>query len=177
MTLAAPPRLGSVRLVAVDGPSGSGKTTFATALAGEFRRRGIRRAVFSTDLLATWDDPFGWWPRLEVGVLQPLSRGEDGAVVVQDWSSGVPRPGRTVTVRLPEVLVLEGVSAGRSAVSDRTSALIWVEIPSTAERLARSVGRDGESERDHLTRWQQDETGHFARDLTSSRADLTVRPD
>ena len=171
------PHLGEIRLGVVDGPSGSGKSTFAQAWARACESLSSGPvALLSTDLLATWDDPFGWWDRLEAGVLRPLSRGLTGRLVANDWSTGVPVPGRLVTVAPPAMLILEGVSAGRWAVADRAGVLAWLELPDPAERLRRAVERDGEGSRRFLQQWQDDEDRHFAADGTRLRADLVVRP-
>jgi hypothetical protein len=164
---AAPPRLGGVRLVAVDGPSGAGKST----LAGRIVAALDHALLIPTDHFATWDDPVSWWPRLETGVLTPLARGGPGRYQRTEWSGGVPRPGDWVPVHVPDVLVLEGVSAGRRAVRDRLSCLVWVESADAPTRLERSVARDGEASRTHLGRWQEFEAGWFAVDRPWSVAD------
>jgi uridine kinase len=162
------PRLGRVRLVAVDGPSGSGKTTYAAGLAAEFNA-----TVVSTDDFATWDDPVSWWPRLVEGVLEPLAEGRPGHYVRTEWTGGRPHPGETITVDVPDVLIVEGVSAGRRSIAPRLSALIWCEVADPAERLARAVARDGEESRKPLVAWQAFESGWFAVDGTEDRADHT----
>jgi hypothetical protein len=168
--LATPPRLGGVRLVAVDGPSGSGKSTFARELVAEFDNA----VLVSTDDFATWDDPVSWWPRLDDGVLRPLAEGRPGRYQRVEWVDGIPRPGAHRTVEVPEVLVLEGVSAGRHAVRSRLSALIWCDHPDPVERLERAVARDGEACRSHLARWQRFEEGWFAVDQTRGHAGFVV---
>ncbi|WP_236790794.1 uridine kinase [Amycolatopsis sp. GM8] len=152
--------MGGVRLVAVDGPSGAGKSTFAARLCAAFESA----TVISTDSFATWDDPVAWWPRLAEGVLEPLSRGEPGHYVKLDWTSGHPEPGEHVTVPPPEVLILEGVSAGRASVRPFLSALCLITGPDPAERLERAVHRDGEAARPYLEKWQDFERGWFAVD-------------
>ncbi len=170
------PRLGDIRLGVVDGPSGSGKSTFAQAWARACEPVSSGPvALLSTDLLATWDDPFDWWDRLEDSVLRPLSRGRPGRLLANDWSTGVPVPGRLVTIAPPAILILEGVSAGRWAIADRVGLLAWLELPDRAERLRRAVERDGEASRRFLQQWQDDEDRHFTRDGTKLRADLVVR--
>ncbi|OLF07688.1 hypothetical protein BLA60_25445 [Actinophytocola xinjiangensis] len=163
------PRLGGVALVAVDGPSGSGKSTWAAGLAA---RLGAR--LISTDDFATWDDPVSWWPRLVEGVLEPLAAGRPGRYVRTEWTAGRPHPGATVTVEVPTVLVLEGVSAGRRSVRPLLSALVWCVDPDPVRRLERAVARDGEPARKSLTRWQLFENGWFAVDRTRQRADYQV---
>ncbi len=181
LVLDRPPRLGPVRLVAVDGPSGSGKTVFAARLASEIRallgrsgRSSDGVATLSTDLLATWDDPFGWWPRVEAGVLDPLFRAQPGALRANDWSTGIPRPGNIVDIPVPAVLILEGVSSGRRVVADRLSALIWVEVSDPLLRLERALARDGSWLRPEFLAWQLAENGFFSADQARSRADLRL---
>jgi uridine kinase len=166
------PRLGRVRLVAIDGPSGAGKSTFAASLCEEFARRCRTTALISTDHFATWDDPVAWWPRLAEGVLEPLARGEPGRYRRLDWTTGRPVLGQWVVVEPPEVLVLEGVSAGRASVRAALSLLCWVGGPDAATRLERAVQRDGETNRRNLQEWQAFERGWFAVDRTNR----AVRP-
>lgn len=161
-----PPRLGRTRLVAVDGPSGSGKSTLAAELAAE-----LGAAVVSTDDFATWDDPVAWWPRLYDGVLAPIAAGRPGRYVRTEWAGGVPLPGATITVPVPDVLVLEGVSAGRRSNRTNLSGLVWCAYGDRAERLERAVRRDGEDSRAALIAWQRFEEGWFAVDATEAAAD------
>lgn len=164
--LAAPPRLGGVRLVAVDGPSGAGKSTLARRLVARFDDA----ALISTDEFATWDDPVAWWPRLEEGVLRPFARDRPGRYRRTRWVHDIPRPGEWITLDVPAVLVLEGVSAGRAAIHDRLSCLVWVDFADSPARLERSVARDGERYRTELLRWQLFETGWFKVDNPAARA-------
>ncbi|MEV4052606.1 uridine kinase [Amycolatopsis sp. NPDC049688] len=162
--------MGGVRVLAVDGPSGAGKSTFAARIVAGLRARGCRTALVSTDAFATWDDPVAWWPRLVEGVLRPLADGRPGTYRRMDWTTGVPRPGELVRVAVPDVLVLEGVSSGRTSVRPLLSHLCWLEGGPEAARLARTVARDGEAARAELGRWQRFERGWFAVDGTAAAA-------
>jgi uridine kinase len=133
-------------------------------------------AVVSTDLLATWEHPLDWWPLLDERLLAPLAAGIPADLPVVQWVSGNPRPGGSVHVPQVDVLVLEGVSSGRAAVTDRLTALVWVEVAGRARRLERAVGRDGEAMRPFLARWQHDEDAHFRADRTRDRADVVITP-
>ncbi|QUQ69786.1 uridine kinase family protein [Kutzneria sp. CA-103260] len=152
-----------MKVIAIDGPSGAGKSTYAASL-------GL--PVVPTDHFATWDDPVAWWPRLVDGVLRPLRRGESGRYRRMDWSSGVPVLGAEVVVEPTEVLVVEGVSAGRRAATPWLSQLIWVEAE---DALARAIARDGANSRADLLRWKDFERGWFQVDGTRDRADLVVQ--
>ena len=130
----------------------------------------------STDLLATWEHPLDWWAVMEEFLLASVAAGQVARMPVMQWVSGNPRPGGSIVVPPVEVLVLEGVSSGRSAVAGRLSALVWVEVPDVGERLERAVARDGEAMRPYLARWQVDEAAHFAADGTRDRADIVIDP-
>lgn len=177
LLLTRPPTLGAVRLGVVDGPSGAGKSTFAQRWRDAIVDQGHPSvAVFSSDLLATWRDPFGWWPAFDVGVLQPLAVGAAGRVQLTDWSAGEPQPGAWMTVPAGEVLILEGVSCGRQALGGRATVQVWLTGPDRAQRLERAVGRDGQASRRFLTAWQDDEDAFFRADRAVDRADLVIGP-
>jgi hypothetical protein len=125
-----------------------------------------------TDHFATWDDPVAWWPRLVDGVIRPLLRGEPGRYRRMEWRDGVPALGAEVVVEPTEVLVVEGVSAGRRAATPWLSRLVWVEAD---DALERAVARDGEASRADLVRWKDFELGWFQVDGTRARADLIVQ--
>jgi len=172
--LSARPKLGGVRLLAIDGPSGAGKSTFAAQVVDELRDRRVNASLVSTDAFATWRDPVSWWPRLVEGVLAPLAAGNAGTYRRVDWSSGEPRPGELVRLDVPEVLVVEGVSSGRTSVRPRLSWLCWLDGGDESARLVRSVARDGEASRNDLRRWQRFERGWFAVDGTRDAADTRL---
>ena len=107
---AGTPRLGAVRLVAIDGFGGAGKSVFAGRLSGALGGA----PVVHTDAFATWDDQFDWWGRLERELLAPLADGRAARFRATDWSTG--RDGPIVEVAPEPVVILEGVSSGRRAV-------------------------------------------------------------
>ncbi|MFL6145883.1 MAG: uridine kinase [Labedaea sp.] len=164
-----------MRIIAIDGPSGSGKSTLADRLVADLRAGGTPTALVRTDHFATWDDPVSWWPRLVEGVLDPLAAGVPGRYQRVEWVNGLPRPGARVTVEVPEVLVLEGVSAGRRSIRSRLDRLIWCEHPDPRQRLERAVARDGEACRQPLRAWQRFENGWFAVDDPRSAAVSVIR--
>jgi uridine kinase len=172
-SLAASPRLGPVRFVAVDGPAGSGKTTLAEALAGELVRRRVDAAVLHLDdLYDGWTGLEGsLWPRLAAQVLEPLRRGRPGRYQRYDWHAGAFDG--WVDLPVPQVLVLEGCGAARRAADGLVVLRVWVEAPPEV-RLARGLARDGEGERAHWERWMRDEAEHFARERTAERADARL---
>ena len=182
LLLRRPPGLGRTRLGVVDGPSGSGKSAFAQLWASVLREQvlpdtqALSVLLFSSDLLATWTDPFGWFDRFDAGVLQPIAGGHNGHIQLTDWTSGEPRPGAWMAIPVVDVLILEGVSSGRSALGDRAGVSVWLKLPGRAERLNRAVARDGESSRAQLAAWQDAEDEFFERDRPGNRADFLASP-
>jgi uridine kinase len=167
--LAAPARLGAVRLVCVDGPAGSGKTTFAGRLTDALGAdAGL---VHLEDLYAGWTLT-GAVARLSAGVLRPLAEGRPGTHHRYDWAAG-RFDDEPVAVPLPRVLVVEGCGSSPRALDPWTSLRIWVEAPAPL-RLARGLARDGADLAAHWRRWQQSEAAHFAAEDTRARADLRV---
>jgi uridine kinase len=166
-----PPRLGGVRLVAVDGPSGAGKTRFALALA----KRLDAPVVHTDDLLDGWDDQFTFWARLESQVLAPLRAGRPASYRRYQWHRG-EFGGERVSVEPAPVVLLEGVSSARRRIRPELSLAVFVSAPSDV-RLARALARDGDDSlayRAYLERWRTAEDRHFAEDETAACADLIV---
>jgi uridine kinase len=166
-----PPRLSSVRLVAVDGPSGAGKTSFALRLAKELDAP----VVHTDDLLDGWDDQFTFWTRLEELVLGPLRRGATATYRRYLWHRG-EFGGAPVSIEPAPVVLLEGVSAARREIRPELSFAVFVSAPSDL-RLARALARDGDDSvafRAYLERWRAAEERHFAEDETAAAADLIV---
>ncbi|BFU46521.1 uridine kinase [Krasilnikovia sp. MM14-A1004] len=168
--LATPPRLGSVRLVAVDGPSGAGKTRFAQRLAGALDAP----VVHTDDLLDGWADQFAFWDRLERLVLAPLRAGRPATYECYQWDRGA-FGGPPVTVEPSPAVLLEGVSSARAAVRSRLSLAVFVTAPDRL-RWARVLDRDGDDVafRSYLEQWRAAERRHFAAETTAACADVVV---
>lgn len=160
-------RPGPVRLVAVDGPGGAGKSTFAGLLAEELGGA----PVVHTDDFASWDDPIDWWPRMHEQVIEPLARGARASYQRYDWGSG--SLAEWIDVEPEPVVIVEGVTAGRSEWRHHLAVIVWVETP-PAERLRRGLVRDGDDALDDWEAWGAAEDRHYGRDPTRRHADVVV---
>ncbi len=167
--LAGPARLGRTRLVAVDGPSGAGKTVFAArladALAGATPEATRPPVVHTDDLLDGWDDQLTFWERLEEQVLTPVRAERPGAYRRYSWVRRrfLPTP---VPVPVAPVLIVEGVSAARTAAVASLTLAVFVTAPQPLRATAAILPE--------LRRWHVTERAHFAADGTEARADLVV---
>jgi uridine kinase len=171
--LAAPPRVGPVRLVAVDGAAGSGKTTISARLARALRANGADVAELHTDdLLDGWSDIAAFWPRLEQWVLAPMRSGKPGRYRRYDWHRARFAE-EWHSLRVPDVLVVDGVTSARAAAVPYLSFSVFV-VADRDLRLSRGIERDGEGLRQEWVRWMASEDRHFAADATADRADVVV---
>lgn len=77
------------------------------------------------------------------------------------------------TIEPAPIVIIEGVSAGRSEWAANLSYLIWIETP-REERLRRGVERDGIAALDDWESWMAGEEVHYERDPTRERADVVI---
>jgi uridine kinase len=171
LILSRPPRLGPVRLIAVDGPSGAGKTVFADRLA----KRLHAPVVHTDDLLDGWRDQFTFWTRLEEKVLKPLRHGRIAEYQRYRWDR-LGFGGEPVRMEPVGVMVMEGVSSARRVIRPELSLAAFVTAPPPL-RWNRVLTRDGTADvafSAYLERWRAAEDRHFAVDRTAEYAEVGV---
>ncbi len=159
--------LGGARVIAVDGRSGAGKTTLARALAAT--RPGS--AVVHTDDVAWFLARFDWVAEMRAGVLEPVLRGEPVAYRPPPWDER-SRPGAIEVPAPCELLVVEGVGAGRAELADLIDRAIWVQSDREIAR-ERGIERDG-GDVAGWEEWQSEEVPFLERDRPWERADVIV---
>jgi hypothetical protein len=133
----APPRCGSVRVVAIDGGAAAGKTGLAAELAAAVPDAAV---LHLDDLLAGWAGQFGYRDRLHAEVLGPLAAGRPGSYRRYDWPAG--RFAERVPVPVARYLIVEGVSA-LWGCAPYWSAGAFLDL-TRAERERRWAARDGD---------------------------------
>ncbi|NDZ82148.1 hypothetical protein G3I19_27160 [Streptomyces sp. SID10853] len=165
---ARPVSCGPVRLIAVDGHAGSGKSTFSARLAEALDGA----PVLHLDDLATHQELFDWTGRLHAQVIEPFTRGDAARYAPYDWT--LRRFGPERTIDAADVVIVEGVGAGRRALRPYLARLLWMDRSAGAS-WDRGRHRDGPALREFWDGWTAAEARHFAGDPSRPFADLLVR--
>ena len=156
------------RIIAIDGPGGAGKSTLAAWLAGE-----LGAYVIHTDDFASWDNPIDWWPELLDRTLKPLAAGAAAQYQPTIWAGEQRAP---VVIEPGGTVVLEGVTASRSAFRPYLAYSIWIETDRAA-RLHRGIDRDGEDARAQWERWMEAEDRYIEFERPAEHADVVLPGD
>lgn len=159
-------------VVLVDGRSGAGKSTLALRLA-----RLFDAALVHTDDIAWHLHPIEWADVLTEGVIEPWRRGEQVRFRPPGWID----QGRDGVVSVPvtDVLVVEGVGAGRAALASSADLVVWVQSDRDEARR-RGIERDvqlGRSVAEAVAfwdEWMRSEEPFLASDRPWTRAAMTV---
>ena len=157
-------------VLAVDGRSSNGKTTLAARLSAATPGG----AVVHTDDVAWHHSAFDWVDLLVTGVLEPLRRGEAADYRPPAWDAR-GRPGAITVPAGADLVVVEGVGAGRAALADLVDAVVWVQsdLDVTDERNRVRV-EAGEIDPAGYASWMAEEVPFQAREQTWMRADAVV---
>lgn len=127
---------GRPRVVAVDGRSGGGKST----LAARLHRAVPSSSVISTDDVAWRHSMFDWTDLLATGLLEPIRQGQAVDYRPPAWDAH-RRPGAIEVPAGLDLVVVEGVGAGRRELAHLVDALVWVQSD-YAEAERRGIARD-----------------------------------
>lgn len=157
--------------ILIDGRSGSGKSTLAERLRDAWPRDdGAVRVIALDELYPGWDGLAAGSEIVREGILDPLSRGAEGAYHRWDWAAG--EPGERVRVAPDRALIVEGAGALTSAARELVDLAIWIDAPERS-RKRRALDRDGDGYAPHWERWAAQERAHIAAHAPASLADLT----
>lgn len=158
-------RPGPIRFIAIDGPGGSGKSTLAERLS----EAADNAPIIHTDDFATPEHQIDWWPDLVDKAIHPLMRGESAHFQRFDWPTLAMA--EWCTIDPAPIVIIEGVTAGRSEWAEHLSFIIWVDTP-REERQRRGLERDGIETLPIWDAWIRAEDAHYERDPTRQRANV-----
>jgi hypothetical protein len=173
----AGPVQGHPRIIAVDGRGGGGKSTLATQL----RAAVPGAAVVHTDDVAWHHSFFDWSELLARDVLEPLRRGQAVHYRPPGWHA----KGRPGAIEVPaglDLVLVEGVGAGRRELMHLLDAVVWVQSDA-AEAERQSIARDAaagthgdiEGATQFWHEWLAQEIAFVAAQRPWERADVVVR--
>lgn len=159
-------------IIAIDGPAGSGKTTIAHDIFLALAPSVSTRVIHMDDLYPGWNDSLGHQlsQTLEYIVKSHISQ-NPFSLSFYDWKAG--EFAEAVTFEPTELLILEGVGAGQSAIRSNFSALVWMDIDPIAG-VARVLERDGLAIKDAMSTWLIQQEKHFLTEGTQNAADFIL---
>ena len=167
---------GRPRVVAVDGRGASGKSTLAKRLSAAVPES----VVVSTDDVAWHHSFFGWAELLTLGVLEPARRGDEVSYRPPAWQDH-GRAGAIEVSAGRELLIVEGVGAGRRELTNLLDAVVWVQSDyEEAERrgIARDVAQGINGDREQAVafwhEWMAEELDFLAQQRPWERACAVV---
>ena len=160
------------QIILIDGPAGSGKTTLSLKLKREFEANLDCQVIHLDDHYNGWDEALG------SELTDTLN------LVVSNFLLGLPTEIKTFNwhqsrfegskkIATGDVLIIEGVGAGQSAVRARATSLYWVETESDLA-LKRVLDRDGQEYEERIRTWQMREAKHFKEERTREFADFII---
>jgi len=136
--------------------------------------------VVSTDDVAWHHTFFGWSELLATGVLEPARRGESVSYQPPAWQER----GRAGAIEVPagrQLLIVEGVGAGRRELTGLVDAVVWVqsdfkvaEQRGIARDIAQGVNGDAEATVRFWHEWMGEELTFLADQRPWERACVVV---
>lgn len=164
---------GERRLILIDGRSAGGKTTLAESLAVL-----LSGTVVHTDDVAWHLHPTEWDDELVRGVIAPWRAGKCVRFRPPGWIAK-GRPGAVEVPASAEVLIVEGVGAGRESLVEQADLVIWVQSDRDEARrrgIARDIelGREPAEAEQFWDEWTQSEEPFLAAERPWTRAHLIV---
>ena len=160
------------KVVTIDGPAGSGKTFLADELASAIRKRSLTvEVIHMDDLYNGWDDALT--ATLSETLIDIIRQSSSPEIAYRafDWNLNTFSDVKSIST--PDVLILEGVGSGQSAIRSSVSLSIWIEV-SPELGLKRVLERDGDSVAPFMDQWQFNQNSHFLHENTKGASDYCL---
>jgi uridine kinase len=162
----------SKSVISIDGPAGAGKTTLAQNLALALSLEMKVQVIHMDDLYDGWDNALGLQLTETLRhIVATHQGGKEVSFSRFDWATSSFNDAQTIPAA--DLIILEGVGSGQSAIRDDLAALLWIDIDH-AEGLKRVISRDGESIESQMNKWLSQQEQHFAHEGTQNAADFVL---
>ena len=162
----------SKSVISIDGPAGAGKTTLAQNLALALSLEMRVQVIHMDDLYDGWDNALG--PQLSETlhyIVAAHKNSKELSLSRYDWATSSFKNAEAIPPA--DLIILEGVGSGQSAIRDDLASLLWIDIDH-AEGLKRVISRDGDSIESQMRKWLSQQEQHFAREGTQNAADFIL---
>ena len=157
-------------IITIDGVAGAGKTTLAQHMSDEYRDRFSVNVIHMDDLYEGWDDPLGAALTTKLELIVSAHRAEQPFTTTQfDWERLLP--GSSFTIEPRELLILEGVGSGQSAIREFVETKIWIDLEPIVG-LRRVLARDGSEIEAQMIEFLEAQRNHFMKEGTRDAADF-----
>ena len=159
-------------IIAIDGPAGSGKTTIAHDIFLAMGPHVSTRVIHMDDLYPGWADALGnQLTETLTYIVASHKKAAPFSLSFYDWKAGEFLQAQKCEPT--ELLILEGVGAGQSAIRSDISALVWMDIDPVVG-LSRVLQRDGVEIKDAMSAWLIQQEQHFRVEDTQNAADFIL---
>jgi uridine kinase len=159
-------------IIAIDGPAGAGKTTLASNIHLALYPNFTSTIIHMDDLYNGWDKALSSeLTELLNYIAQAHSQSQPISLSKFNWAESAFSPAEAIDDA--QLIILEGVGSGQSAIREYLSALIWIDIDES-KGLSRVLERDGEGIRNQMQKWLVTQEQHFALEKTENAADFVL---
>lgn len=159
-------------IIAIDGPAGAGKTTLSQVIKLALADRYEVNLLHMDNLYDGWDSALG--PQLSqtlTYIVKSHRAGQNLNLSYYDWTHAHFQEAQELPAK--ELLILEGVGSGQSAIRSDITALIWIGIDEKIG-LGRVLERDGDYISSQMDRWLATQEQHFLLEKTEESADFSL---
>ncbi len=164
------------KLIFIDGRSGNGKSFLADKIAFL-----LEAPVVHTDDIAWGKHPINWDEELLEKIINPWLAGSVISLRPSGWVEA-KRDG-VIFVPQADILIIEGVGAGRAGLSRKDDVIIWVQAEQKMvyERaIKRDIIKEGrklDEAKLFWDKWKSYEDPFFAKDKPWKRANIIINGD
>lgn len=159
-------------IIAIDGPAGAGKTTLAQVIKLALADRYEVNVLHMDSLYDGWEGALG--PQLGQTLTYAVKShraSQNLTLSFYDWTHAHFQQAQEIPAK--ELLILEGVGSGQSAIRSELTALIWIGVDEKVG-LERVLERDGDYISNQMQRWLTTQAQHFLLEKTEESADFSL---